>query len=407
MLVLTNIKFAVSSLWYNKARSALTMLGVIIGVFSVITLVSIGEGVRDEFAKQIMTIGSNIVIITPSQIDTKSQEFNPVSLAGVSTLTKDDVAALQKDLTDQEGIAYLMNLSSQIKNGETISRSTIVLGTQPELISIMNIDQEQGRFLESADLDNKNKVVVLGDKARNLLFGDEQQVIDKKITINNQEFTVVGTLKKKNQASGFGDTSFDNIVLIPFTTAEDITNTTSIFRILIKAKSPEQVVKIETQAKEIMQRQHNNNEDYSILTQQDILGMFDKFFGVLSKAISGIAAISLIVGGIGIMNIMLVSVSERTREIGIRKAIGATATNILSQFLIEAAVLSCFGGAIGVFLSFLASQIVGNYLSISIQINTTGILLAVLISIGVGIVFGLLPAIRASQKSPIEALRHE
>jgi len=283
----------------------------------------------------------------------------------------------------------------------------MTIGGQPTIIDLLNQELEQGRFLEQTDLDNKAKVAVITSLVKKSLFAEDEEAIGQTINIRNQNFEIVGVLKSKENALAVGGMSFDDMVFIPFTTGEDITDQTSIFRIIAKTDRPENVDAVKQNINSTMLNQHDQSEDFSVLTQQDLLSLFESFFSILTKAISGIGAISIIVGGIGIMNIMLVSVTERTREIGIRKAIGATSLNILTQFLIEAATLSCVGGAIGVGLSFLCGQIITQKFDIPTQITMPGLLMALLISIGVGIIFGLMPAIKASQKSPIEALRYE
>ncbi|MFH1536683.1 MAG: ABC transporter permease [Patescibacteria group bacterium] len=407
MLIIENIKFAFTSLWDNKIRSSLTMLGVIIGVFSVITLISIGEGVKEEFSNQVMDIGSNLVIVVPGQIDTESEEFNPASIVGVSALTTEDVEAIKNQVPNINETAWLTMISGIISNGDKISRSSMTIGTQPSIMDLMNQELEEGRFLEQKDIDDNARVVVLTALVKEALFEENENAIGKNITIRGEEFEVIGLIKKNEDALSFGGISFDDMIFLPSTTGEEITEQISIFRIMTQADHPDNVEVVKEKVNEVLLEQHDGSEDFSVLTQEDLLGLFESFLGILTTAISGIAAISLIVGGIGIMNIMLVSVTERTREIGIRKAIGANSINILTQFLIEAATLSCLGGALGVGVSFMVGQLITKYADLPTQITLEGLLLAVLISIAVGIVFGLAPAIKASRKSPIEALRYE
>ncbi|MFH0818764.1 MAG: ABC transporter permease [Patescibacteria group bacterium] len=407
MLIFENIKFAFSSLWGSKIRSALTMLGVIIGVFSVITLISIGEGVKAEFSTQISDIGSNLIIVLPGQLDTKNQEFNPASMIGVSTLTTNDTALIKNQVPNVANMAWLTLISGLVSRNDITSSSAMTIGGQPAIINLLNQELENGRFLNQEDINGKSKVVVLTSLVKQAFFQDDEDPIGQTIKIRNEDFTVIGVLKAKANALSVGGMSFDNMVFMPFTTGEEITKQSSIFRIIVQADKPENVSTIKDNVSSTLLSAHDNSEDFSVLTQEDLLDMFDNFLGILTKAVSGIAAISLIVGGIGIMNIMLVTVTERTREIGIRKALGATSVNILTQFLIEAATLSCLGGGLGVGLSFLAGHFISKYLNLPVSISLSGLLFALAISIGVGIAFGLMPAIKASQKSPIEALRYE
>ena len=407
MLIKENVKFAFSSLWGNKIRSVLTMLGVIIGVFSVITLVSIGEGLRDEFSTQVSDIGSNLVIVASGQIDTESESFNPASLLGNATLSVDDVNRVKEEVPNIEKMVWTINLPSQVTRDDKTLRSTINFATQPEVLEIMTYDLESGRDMSYGDMDEKARVVILGGQVKNSLFNDDEDPIDQKINLVNEEFTVIGIMEEKENAISFGDTNFNNVIIMPFTTGEEIAEDSSIFRILLQANSPDTVDTVATDVNNVILEQHDQNEDFSVLTQEDLLDLFESFFSILTSAITGIAAISLVVGGIGIMNIMLVSVTERTREIGVRKAIGATSGNILGQFLIEAAVISMLGGGLGVGLSYAASILITKYAGIPTAITLEALLLGVLISMGVGIVFGLAPAIKAAQKRPIEALRYE
>ncbi|MBU0732149.1 ABC transporter permease [Patescibacteria group bacterium] len=407
MLINENVKFAFSSLWGNKIRSVLTMLGVIIGVFSVITLVSIGEGLRNEFSTQVSDIGSNLIIVASGQIDTESESFNPASLLGNATLSVDDVDRLKEEVPNIEKMVWTINMPSQVSRDDKTLRSTINFATQPEVLEIMTYDLESGRDMTYGDMDAKARVVILGGQVKNSLFDEDEEAIDQKINLVNEEFTVIGVMEEKENAISFGDTNFNNVIILPFTTGEEIVEDSSIFRIILQADSPETVDTVATDVNNVILDQHDQNEDFSVLTQEDLLDLFESFFSILTSAITGIAAISLIVGGIGIMNIMLVSVTERTREIGIRKSIGATSTNILTQFLIEAGVISLIGGGIGVGLAFIASQLIAIYAGIPATITLQALLLGLLISMGVGIVFGLAPAIKAAQKRPIEALRYE
>ncbi len=405
-MLINNFKFAIASLWDNKIRSLLTMLGVIIGVFSVITLISIGEGVRQEFSRQVGSLGSNLIMIVTGQLDQNSGEFNPTSAIGASTLTMADVEAIT-DLSAIDQVAPLSMYSGIITKDSQPFTTLMLAGSTENYLQIVDLEIEQGHFFTAQENSEAARVVILGDAARQTIFGDQTEVIGQTIDIFQEEFTVVGVLKNKEEALQFGNTGFNSLALIPIQTGEAITETNVIFRIIAKTNQPDEVVPAAEQIKEVMLTQHQGSEDFSVLTQEDILDMFDTMFAILTKAITGIAAISLIVGGIGIINIMLVSVTERTKEIGTRKALGATSFNILTQFLIEAATLSCLGGALGVAASFLAGQLITEYADIPTQITISSLVLAVSISIAVGILFGLMPAVKASRKSPIEALRYE
>ncbi|MEW6407923.1 MAG: ABC transporter permease [Patescibacteria group bacterium] len=405
MLFLENIKIALKALWSNKVRSALTMLGIIIGVFSVVILMGIGEGVRKGVSKQIQQLGSNIVTIVPGKIE-EGQSFNPATTIGSTTLKNDDVSAIRDQVFEIEKISPLTLLGGVVSAGDVKSPTTMSLGVSEDFFAIVDDKLSEGRFFDKNDNEEKNKVAVIGYTTRKKLFNDNK-ALGEKIKVYNQDFEVIGVLEKEEEAASLGGMDFNNVAIIPYNTAVDITKNEQIFRIFAKAKSANQVDRAKDRIKEVMLAQHKGNDDFSVLTQKDLVSMFGSIMDLLTVMLSGIGAISLFVGGIGIMNIMLVSVTERTREIGIRKAIGATNFNILLQFLIEAITLSFWGGVFGLVLSFGAAFAIGKFTPISPDISLFSIILAVGVSLGVGIFFGLAPAIKASRKDPIEALRYE
>lgn len=416
MLIWENIKFAFSALFNNKIRSFLTMLGIIIGVFAVSTLMSIGEGLRNEFGSQVEQLGSNVIVVTPGKID--EENFNPSASFGVSTITMDDVHAIQDRVSSVEKNTSLTLLSGTVLYEGAIAQNLLPISTTHNYFDILDNEIAAGQYFSQNDEDDKNRVIVLGGSAAKTIFsydftdaeGEKSKaegVIGKKVEFLGEEFEVIGVLKNKEEALNFGGSDTNDVVLVPRDTAVEITGENTVFRILNRIRSAEEVDGATTDIKNIMLTQHKGVEDFTVLTQEDVLNVFNSFFNILNEAIIGIAAISLIVGGIGIMNIMLVSVTERTREIGLRKAIGATAGNILFQFLVEASALSIIGGALGVVLSFVAAKIISEYFNIPTDITMNSIYLAFGISVGVGVIFGITPASKAGQKSPIEALRYE
>lgn len=412
MLILDNIKFSISSLWSNRIRSVLTMLGVIIGVFAIITLISIGEGVRDEFASQVEGLGSNLVIVVPGQLDLDNTQegggFNPANFAS-STLSEEDAQAIKDEVESIEKNAPMGIVSGVATRGDQMNPSAMILATTTDFFEIIEYTEiDQGRIFTQEEYNDKANIVIIGGVARENMFGEEE-ALGQTINFASEEFEIIGTLKVSEDPLEMGGTSFDNVILLPLTTGKKVNPEANIniIRIVNKVEDAEQVEQTVEKVQEVMLRQHNEQEDFSVLTMEDILNLFNSIFSILTQAITGIAAISLIVGGIGIMNIMLVSVTERTREIGIRKAIGATSLNILTQFLIEAAVISLLGGVIGVALSFVAGQLITQYADIPTQITWIAVVYAFAISVGVGITFGLMPAVKAARQSPIEALRYE
>jgi len=278
------------------------------------------------------------------------------------------------------------------------------IATTYKMEGITSFEIDKGDFFKKND---KRNVVVLGDAAREEIFSG-QDAIGKKISFQNEEFKIIGTLKKIGSSDIFSDQNFDSMVVFPLEKIKEISGgNADIFRIIAKVGDDYDVKEITKKVEDKMLKSHDGKEDFSVLTQDDILDLLDTIFGLLTALISAIAAISLVVGGIGIMNIMLVSVTERTREIGLRKAVGATPVDILRQFLIEAVIITLLGGAIGVILSYVATDLVRRFSVLDPSITLYAIGLAAGISIGVGIIFGLAPAISAARKDPIDALRYE
>ncbi len=408
-MIFPHLRLSINSLKANKLRSFLTMLGIIIGVFSVITLISIGEGVRSEVGKQIDNFGSNLIMVIPGKIDTE-EGINPASLAGQSTLTmedKDDVESIN-GLLETDAVTLVNGVAMR---DDKQSVGSFVVGAGLYLEELMSKHVEYGRWFNQNDLDNTASVVVLDYVAKENLFPgeDAESVIGKKINIVKKELEVIGIMEKQEETDSFlgGSTPFDNLIAIPNTLSFEINGNELLHRIFTRAENSEIVDEKIEEIKSALLENHDELEDFSILTQEDMLNLFNDVLAIITSAIGGIAAISLIVGGIGIMNIMLVSVTERTKEIGIRKAVGATDGNILVQFLIEASLLSLLGGLIGFILSYGASLIIDYNFGIPTAITLEAILMAVGISIGVGIIFGIAPATKAARKNPIEALRYE
>jgi putative ABC transport system permease protein len=296
-----------------------------------------------------------------------------------------------------------MILSGSIKY-EDKDAMPMLVGGEPdiEFVNLYNISS--GRFISDQDIDEKSRVIAIGKTVANDLFG-ERDPLGEKILVNNEEFEIVGVIETRSLSNVGIDAN--SMVVIPISVASEMFDTDRLHRIIMQVEDQEKISEIQQQVEDLILERHGGVEDFSVLTQEDILSTLDQVLSLMTALLSGIAAISLVVGGIGIMNIMLVSVTERTREIGIRKAMGATAGNILIQFLTEAAVISLFGGAIGVAMAFLASQTISKFSPIAPEISTFAIVLAFGISVGIGIVFGVAPAIKAARKDPIEALRYE
>lgn len=398
------IKMAFKSIWAHKARSFLTMLGIIIGVSSVVTLMSVGEGVKKDIASEIESLGSNILIIVAGDIQGSSgggfgQSTNIIS---GDILKEEDVTAIEK-VAEVEKAAPLALTGGTISYENEQFTNFMSIATISKMEGITSFEIAKGQFFRANE---KRNVVVLADGARQEIFGDNE-AIGKYITFQNEKFKVIGILKEIGSSDIISDQSFDRMVVFPLEKIKQLTGKADIFRIIAKVRDEYDVKEIAAKVEEKILESHDNEKDFSVLTQDDIIDLLDTIFNLLTALVSAIASISLIVGGIGIMNIMLVSVTERTREIGLRKAVGATPIDILRQFLIEAVIITLLGGAIGVIFSYIATSLVRRFSVLDPSITLHAIVLAAGISILVGIIFGLAPAITAARKDPIEALRYE
>jgi ABC-type antimicrobial peptide transport system permease subunit len=377
------------------------MLGIIIGVAAVVSILAIGQGVEQSVQNEITgVVNANAIAVTSGKVGKGSVGAS----LGASTLTSNDVSVLTK-LDHVNAVAPISLVSGIIANGTTQSNGALLLATTPDFAKTQTLNFVAGRFLNNGDA-NKN-VVVLGGQAKQDLFGSASAV-GQKVTIRDIAFTVIGTLKTSDSsASSLTGSNFDNAAYIPFTTAKVFAGGVSpqILRILVQTDSTSNVNSVASAATNAIKTSHGGQDDFSVLTQKDILSTVDTILNLLTTFIVAIASISLLVGGIGIMNIMLVSVTERTREIGLRKAIGASSITVLSQFLIEAVVLSLIGGGLGILAAVGLARVAGKLANITPVFTFGAIALAVGVSAAVGILFGIAPAIKAARKRPIQALK--
>jgi putative ABC transport system permease protein len=385
----------------------LTVLGIVIGVASVTILVSLGQGLKDEVSSLIRGFGSNLMFVTAGKVideegSSPTTAVNPANFTAGDILTLKDIDAIKK----VDGVAEVAPMSlvpgAVTLDGKTASAT--LMGTFPNFdkaLEVLKVSEGQ-MFKTNAD----GKVIVIGPQVKTDLFGDTEAV-GKTIQVNKEPFTVIGVFGKVEASSVFGS-EFDSMTVVPFDTAVSLNkDQVNINRLVVKADNDAKVADVKAAVKKAILDSHDGEENFSVLTQDDILGLFDQFLSLATTLVSAIAAISLVVGGIGIMNIMLVTVTERTKEIGLRKAVGATKSAIALQFLVEAVFVTLLGGLIGLAISFGVGMIVAAKTPLTPSITPNVILTALSVSTVIGIIFGLWPALRAAQKDPIEALRYE
>lgn len=404
-LLLESSKIAFKALFSNKLRSSLTILGVVISVITIAGLLAIALGVRKEISKQIEDLGSNLIAVVPGQI-TSGGGFNPASAVGASTLTQEDFKSIEEELPTVQNPSMLMPVTGAVRTDKKISKASLIFAVTEKSLPILNIEMKTGRFLSQHDLKTNSRVVVLGSTTSEKLFPN-QNPINKTVNIRGEEFKVIGLLRKKPTAELIFSLDFNDSVAMPITTGWEITGVKQIFRIMMQAPDSDSVTEVQEKVKSILLKNHGGEEDFSVLTQDDILGIIGNILNILTTMLAAIAAISLVVGGIGIMNIMLVSVTERTKEIGIRKAVGATNGHILAQFLIESVVLSLFGGVLGVLIAGIGTLLAAKYSPLPVSLSPIIVVLSLGFSALVGIIFGVAPAMSAARKDPIQALRSE
>jgi putative ABC transport system permease protein len=401
---------AVEALWSNRLRTGLTMLGVIIGIASVIMVTSVGQGVQKATEQQIQSLGTNVMLVLAGAGRTGGISQGAGSAA---TLTWQDAQAVAKQAPAATDVAAYLQQGVQVVYGDR-NISTFVLGVDLSYPSVKEIKPQIGQFFTQEDLDSGNAVVVLGSKVQSDLFALGETAVGKSIRVQGGRYTVVGVMESKGSVGGQDQ---DDRLYVPLTTASRrITGNrarsgTSINGMWIKATDETQLEAVQFQVTNLLRIRHNiyppAPDDFRISNQIDIINTFSSVVGLFTTLVGAIAGISLVVGGIGIANIMLVSVVERTREIGVRKAIGATNTAILSQFLTEAIVVSLAGGAIGVAIGVSLTFVIANVLSFPFVVSWLSIIAGLVLALVVGLIAGVIPARNAAQLDPIAALRSD
>jgi len=408
--IVASMKIALRALEVNRTRSALTMLGIIIGVAAVIAMVAVGSGATARIQEQIQSIGSNLIIVLPGSISSNGVRLGS---GAVVTLTEDDAKAIAAECPSVSAVAPTVRGGVQVVYGNN-NWATTAQGVTPDYMTIRDYTMMSGQFFTDRDVDAAGKVAVLGETVAQNLFGDSDPT-GQVVIIKNVPFTVVGVLTPKGQSPTGQDQ--DDIILLPISTAKgkvlgtNQANAKAVGSLMVQAIGPQAIDQAQQEMESLLRERHRIlpglDDDFTIRNLTEVFAAQETSAQVMSILLGAIASVSLIVGGIGIMNIMLVSVTERTREIGLRQAVGAKTRDILSQFLVEAVTLSLVGGIIGIVVGLAASWLISYFAQWSTVVSPLSIIMAFVFSALVGVFFGYYPARKAAFLDPIEALRYE
>lgn len=399
-----------SALSANKARSGLTMLGIIIGIASVIAMTAIGQGAQNSVSSSIQSMGANLLMITPGAARTFGGGPSG-GRGGAQSLTLADADSITSQVSNVVQDVREVSSRKQVISASANTNTTI-LGTEPDYLSVRNVTIAEGDFISDQNVASGAKVAVLGPTTMSDLFGTDAtptDVIGQIIRINGMEYSIIGVTVAKG---GSGFSNADDMIYIPYTTAQQyISGNKYLSEIDVQATSSSTSTQVQNDVTSLLLANHNISDptkaDFSVLNQASIIATASSVTGTFTTLLAAVAGISLVVGGIGIMNMMLTTVTERTREIGLRKAIGAKKSDINKQFLIEAVMLTFIGGFIGIILGWLIAFGVTYFGILQASVSISSIILAFCVSAGIGIVFGYYPARRAAQLNPIDALRYE
>lgn len=406
VLIGEHTRTAIASLKRSKSRALLTMIGVAIGVASITTILALSSGITSIISKQVADLGSNLAVIRPAERTLGIGDVgNSMSQTAYTTspITERDLT-LVTDHPDVDKTAPIMTLGGNVHSKAHTSKQVTIVATTPDFIDITPLSFADGQFIDGSTLDN---TAVLGNNLSLELFGTEQSM-GKTFSIRGQSFTVIGVLKQQKEPVNVNNVDYDEAVFISFKSGKLFNNgVAQIQQINVRAKDGVSNTKLRDDLQVLIQKNHDNQTDTMTLIGDEIANKSNTFFRIMNIVLSAIAGISLLVGGIGIMNIMMVSVTERTREIGIRKALGATFKNIMIQFLIESVVIGVIGGMLGILFGCGAALAISKFGNFNTVITAAPILISFGFSVGIGVLFGIYPARKAALLDPIEALRYE
>ena len=396
------LKSALFDFSRNKGRTILTSLGILIGVLSVILLVAFGLGLKAYIKNQFESLGTNILAVVPGQVvQNGSFRSSPSSFANLIRFDEKDYANLKKISNAQYVIPAFTKAITVVAGGNT--ETTDLYASSEDLFPARNLTLALGSYFTKEDNDSRKKVAVIGPKIAEKLFGNGGDALEKQVKVDNQSFKIVGVLDSKG-GGGFGGPDFDSFIYIPYKTGYIFNPDKKFATFILKAGSDQDIIAVKTEATDTLLGRYKSDE-FQVIEATEILNAISSIFNILNSVLVAIAAISLLVGGIGIMNIMYVTVPERIKEIGIRRAIGARKKDILYQFLIESVILCLFGGLLAIVLAILITLGIQNFFPA--YVSPESVLLALGVSSAIGIIFGVFPARRAANLSPIDAIRYE
>ncbi len=409
MLISDLFEETMFSLSSNKSRSALTILGIVIGIASVIAMISVGQGTAAGITQRVESLGTNLLVVMPgSQRQGGAGNIVRGGMGTSASLKMDDAEAIKTEVAEIDMVAPTVSSRKQVTvKGQ--NTNTSIYGIDGNYFNMKNIEIEYGSILTEQQIKSKSKVAILGPTTRNDLFGADANPVGQKIRISSQEFSVIGVTKTKG-GTGFG--SSDDLIYIPITTAQQyITGSQSVSNINIQVSEADFMTYVQEQITALLLTRHKISDstkaDFSIMNQADMLETMSSIAATLTILLGSIAGISLVVGGIGIMNMMLTTVTERTREIGLRKSLGAKKRDISSQFLAESVTLTFISGIIGIIVGWGAAWLISKFGNLTTSVTLYSVLLSVGMSALIGIIFGYYPARRAAKMDPIEALRYQ